>query len=425
VWDDEHFRNSVTTRMPRNSEDHEYRDSGKNWRRDSLNTRASVEDILRKSNTPAVPKKEIASYPSERTTSDTPHYDSSEDEYDSRRGGARKPEPRYNNFKASESGEEGSRKGTRRTTPGLSSIGEQRRDHALDDREGSSRGTRYPVKTSGRPDFNYDDEVDSDEDHFTRSSRTTNDVKRMSLPGGSVHEKVKYRGNRPYDDHDDSVRRRATMGPEEIRRSSKDTEDPPRNSRYGEREKQVDTRRLSAPISNKTMQEDVMEGRRDKTDRHCKAGIPDDRPRFSPQVGLQDDDDEYLPSTRPQRERSDRQRKPDVPPRFDDGRPPPRFIKVGNQPNLDDEKPQRFVNSPRLTGAKTEPELRKTSVPAHRKSNSAYAESSSSKASAAPASRLQKPSPEETQPAGQKPTFLKPPDLDSLFTMFGKNTLKK
>lgn len=455
-WDDESFRDNITTRIPRKSED-EYRDSGKGTRRDSLNTRVGVssqddysvhvsedgegarkkqgtfvDDTLRKNNNLAVRKKD-----NEKSISDTPHYDSSEDEDDLRRGGARKPEPRHSDFKAtntrnsdrsSESGEEGSRQSTRRI-PRLRSVDEQRKDSL--DEQGSSNGKRYgredpdSMKTSRNSRFD-NGNVDFDDGRFTTSSRTE---KRMSLPGGNVRDKSKYQGNRDSDDYDDTVRpseRRATIGSEEIRARARETEDPSR-SRYGEKEKQLDTRRQSAPLPK----DDIMERRQspsyssesDRPDRHRKpdisAGYEDERPpRYSnPKVGL---DVEYLPNTRAQKDRPVRQRKSDMSPRYDDDKPPPRFIKVGKQANLDDEKPQRFVNSPRrndvplqpaprprsnLQSVKTDPALSETlkpTAPEHRKSQSAS----------------------EGQPQS-KPVFMKPPDLDVLIQMFGNKGKKK
>lgn len=432
-WDSEVFRNSVTTRAPRNTED-EYHDSGKGSRRDSLGA-------WKKDN--------------EKSISDIPHYDSSEHEDDPRGGGARKPEQRHSNFKgtntrdsdrSSESGEEGSRQSTRRTSR-LPSVDERRRD-TLDD-PGSSRGKRYgredpdSLKTP-RNHRSGNDQVNFDDENFTTTSRTE---KRMSLPGGSVRNKSKYQGNRASDNYDDTVKpsgRRATIGPEEIRPARvRETEDPP-PSRYGEREKQSD-RRLSAPLPK----DDIIEGRqspnyfsqRDRPDRHRKGDIPagydDDRPpRFSnPKVGLQASlDDEHSPNRRVPRDRSDRPRKSDILPRYDDDKPPPRFIKVGKQSTLDDEdlpsgwsssrvkgeKPQRFINSPRrsdeplqatprprsnLQSVKTDPDLAsapKTPAPEHRKTQSAS----------------------DGQPQS-KPVFMKPPDLDVLIQMFGNKGKKK
>ncbi|KAG0587961.1 hypothetical protein KC19_2G204900 [Ceratodon purpureus] len=459
----ESFKNSITTRKPRNSED-EYRDSGNGPRRESRNRRGGVssqedysthlsegDDDARKKkgsylNDTSTKRSNLAvkNKDKERSIPDTPHYDSSEYEDDPRRGGPRNPEPRRNNSngtntrnsdRSSESGEEGSRQSTRRT-PRLPSVDEQRRD-TLDD-QGSSRGKRYgredlePLKTPRDPVF------DNDKDHLTTSSRTE---KRMSLPGGNVRDKPKNQG-RASDDYDDAVRvsgRRATIGPEEINRGARvrESDDPPR-SRYGEKEKQSD-RRLSAPLSK----DDIMEGRQspkypsqsDRSDRRRLSDIPagydDDKPsRFgNPKVAVQASrDDEYSPNARAQRDRSDRPRKSDISLRYDDDKPPPRFINVGKQTTLDDdlrsgrsspgfkgEKPQRFVNSPRgdeplqatprprsnLQSVKTDPTLPKTP-----------------KASATEHRKSQSVS--DGQPQSKPTPFMKPPDLDVLIQMFGK-----
>ena len=197
---------------------------------------------------------------------------------------------------------------------------------------------------------------------------------------------------------------------------------------------QRDTRRQSAPLP-----EDDMSERRDSPSYHQRdsrrqsAPLPKDdisERRESPSHHQRDSRNQSVPLPKddiPGRLESpnyhqrvhDRQRKPDIAPRFDDDKPPPRFIKVGK--TLDDgERPPRFVNSPRhaprndepvqstsqppsnLKSVKTDPDLPKTPKtcgPEHRKSQSASAS--------------------DGQPSS-RPAFKKPPDLDDLIQMFGK-----
>lgn len=449
-WEEEYSRISVTTRAPTNLQYHECPTSGRESRRDSINRGNIAEDLWRKSMNLAV-SNETPSHSSEKAVLCTPHDGPCEDKYDSRRDIGRKLELSVDHSRASEirtshrssdSGQEGPRNGTKT----LSSVDEGKSDQASDD-QASFRGKRCGMedllKISGRPDFD-------DYDHSPNSCRTTNDsrhtVKRMSLPGGSVHEK--YERNRPYEDHDNTVGRRASVGPEDIRRA-REAKNYSRGHNGGSG-KQVDIRRQSAPIS-KVSQVDSIEGREaskeSKTVRHRRPDGPavyeDDKPpHFTSQ-----ENDEYFSTSR--REKFDRQRKLEyIPARYDDDRP--RFIKVRSQMNLDDEesrdspgfegvKFQTCTNSSHVSGqptpqprsklsiAMTDPELGKTSASEYVQSQSVpTVRSGVFPASSASTSRLQKlpldetPSTKRADQPPSKPSFMKPPDLDSLIQMFGK-----